>query len=555
MAKVNEIDEIYPEKFFNSPNPNTPWINVQLRNKINGTVTEPDFWTDITADPNNYFNSLTVEDSGGMQKIQLVLFDKEFSEMENKIVNSVFKARMANTLVKQEGTKGNTDDSGLFELKVDQISSLNIRIKFGYSESVDADEDYVGITDADGDEYKKRTDSEKTFLSTPWLYFQILDIKFNLIETGLQITISAVSMVDSFLSKAKMLRKFAVLRGTSTHILEAIKVAVEKTTNNDITIDFEGSPPLPIKNEGPSEEGTFDIVLGSSNDSNSKSWRTLQSIFSELCSKIPQMIFDKANKPVNAEDGGADQSEEMYNSTHYTYMVETKDDKKSIIKFYYPNPSEAQQTKMRTYFWRENGASIVKNLDIESQMDWATMNMQLVTVNTSNEQGPECHLNIARNSNPAKDQTELENLNIDPSNVDISSTHLGSIEEVTKALEDFNVMFVSNYASISGANRTNIGHRIAQQFITNLNQGVFTGTITLPGDPFYLFDNKLRPYEYAIKIVIMRPNYVDKDGEFVIGGSSYLSGYYLVKKITHTINSGGFDTALEIQRWPIKEGA
>jgi len=550
MAKLSEIKKVYSDTFFKSPNPNTPWVSIQLRDKIKGDATDSNYWRDLTFNPNNYFDSLTVEDMSGFQRITLRLFDKNFANLENAIVRAVLKTRLGNTLVK-EGVSSK-DDSGLFELKIDTNTSINMRIKFGYSDYPDG-ENFIRITDSDSDEYKNRANIDKTVLATPWIYFQILGVNFKVEQEGLYAEITAISMVDSFLSRAKLVRKFAILRGSPKNIMEAMKKVIENTSNGTLTIEYED--PEPLKNE----DGTdyIDINFGTEENMGVKSWRSLKSIFYELCGKIPPRVYDTKDTKITEEEE-SEKTEKMSKSVRYSFMLTKDEDSEGLkykIKFFYPDPinSSEQQQRMRTYFWRDKANSIVKQFSVESKMDWAAMNMQLLTVDTSTNP-PSVYLNVATTQKDENASNDADK--DDTTSNEKSSTHLGNIYNVTEALENFETAFVSDAAFVSGGRipRTDIGTRVSEQFVHILNQGVYTGTISLPGDPFYLFDENLRPYEYMIRIVIMRPSYLDENGEFKSASSSYLTGYYAVKKITHTINASGFDTQLEIQRWPTNEG-
>ena len=75
------------------------------------------------------------------------------------------------------------------------------------------------------------------------------------------------------------------------------------------------------------------------------------------------------------------------------------------------------------------------------------------------------------------------------------------------------IAFVSDVANVSGKAKE-LSAMVAQQIVHFLNQGVFNGTLVLQGDPFFLFDSLVRPYEYMLRIVILRPGYMDEDGSY-----------------------------------------
>jgi hypothetical protein len=123
-------------------------------------------------------------------------------------------------------------------------------------------------------------------------------------------------------------------------------------------------------------------------------------------------------------------------------------------------------------------------------------------------------------------------------------------------LKSLDWRFVSSVENVSSSNSGSSGNleAIYNQFLVNINRQVFRGTIEIPGDPFFLFDRSLRPFEFLIKLNVYRP--LSKiSGDNNINQKSYLSGLYAVTSIRHTIGASGFDTSLEIMRWPEKKDA
>lgn len=93
------------------------------------------------------------------------------------------------------------------------------------------------------------------------------------------------------------------------------------------------------------------------------------------------------------------------------------------------------------------------------------------------------------------------------------------------------------------------------------NNCLYQGSITILGDPFYTFDNFLQPCSYPIYLNIEVPvseyelrNKKENDIYFNKVNNNvrkhYLSGYYVVKAITHNITDGNFTTTLDIMSYP-----
>jgi hypothetical protein len=538
---IKGITEVFPEDFFNISQPDTPIVQIQVRSNFTGPINDANNWTEVHLKPGmtNYFNTMTVEDAGGMQRVTATFFDKNFANVENAIIKSLVLTKAANELANID-TVG--DDTGYFEFKVDNQVMTNFRIRFGYSEVMNETGKAPFIDDSDftGSDFSNRMNSGKTVVRSPWIYLQMIGTKFDLRDEGLFAEISAFSVMDSFLSKAKLLRRFAVLRGTPKDVIKSICEIIKKASaEGSFDYEFIGEEPITLATEG--GNGDIEINLGSQVDDTRRSYRNINSIFSEVMGKIPNKIYDE--KDANqAGENAAESVVEASKIVPYRYSVrqEINGGKlKTIIEFKYPDPIVQQQTSIRTYIWKEYGQSIVKNLSVSSQVDFAALNTQVFTVD---------HGENIVNLSVASPSTSTQERDSE------SSTHLHDIKDVTEALkkDDYSFTFVSNSIGVDGGGQSTIGARIASNVVYNLNQGVFKGTIEIPGDPFYLFDSKMSPYQYLIKILVQRPGYIDANDKFEGLSVSYLSGYYGVSKITHNINASGFSTILEVTRWPIE---
>jgi len=538
-------DNIYPEEFFDISQPDAPIVQIQVRSKFTGPINDPDNWTEVHLEPGmtNYFNTMTIEDTGGMQRVTATFFDKNFANVENAIIKSLVLTKAANDLAANDFVQ---DDTGYFEFKVDNQVMTNFRIRFGYSEVGDK---FIDDTDFNGSEYSERMNSNKTVVRSPWIYLQMIGTKFDLRGEGLFAEITAFSVMDSFLSRAKLLRRFAVLNGTPEEVLTSIgNIIEEAAAPGSFEYKFVGEKPISPTTEG--GDGDIQINLGSQPNDTRRSYRTVNSILNEIISKTPKKVYDKGDVYIN--ENASESIVEASKQVPYGFDVRQEIDSgklKTILEFSYGDPIASNQELMRTYIWKEYGQSIVKNLNISSQVDFASLNAQILTVDHGSDI---VNLSAAR---PRGDQAVSTTAPITGETRDVdSSTHLGRVEDVTEALKnpDYSFTFVSNSIGVDGGGTATIGARMASDVVYNLNQGVFKGSIEIPGDPFYLFDSQISPYEYLIRIIVQRPGYTDHNDQYQGISVSYLSGYYGVSKITHTINASGFSTNLEVTRWPIE---
>jgi len=540
-STIKNIPTIFPSSFFDVPHPDSPWLSIQFRNAILPSLTDPAQWQEITLNPSNYFESISIEDASGFQRVELNLVDEYYTKIETFITQAIAVVNANNKLAEQNNPTKETSQQ-FFQFRLGNTSYVNLRIRFGYgTPSVNTTED--GSTTIDdtsfGNKYSDRVQGG-TVIRSPWIYLQILNVQFKLTEFGLAATISAISTTETWLSKAKMVRRFFVFRDTPKNILEWLKIIIADQSNNEIDVVVRDQPQQAQNKE---TSGDFiDINLGDENDETSAkqgnySYRSLQSFLDELCSKIPQYIVKSDQSSTENTGEEIEKSgEQMDRSFRYSYMLEpTNSNQKPYyhLTFFYPNPLSNVQPKMRTYVWREYGKSIVRNLEIESRVDFAQLNAPLL---------------ITDKSHPLTEHRIIV----------AGSDKYGRLVEptdVTAALSDknFKVAFVTDQVAVSGSTQE-LSALIAQQIVHFLNLGVFNGTISLSGDPFYLFDKNVRPFEYMVNIIILRPGFADETGTYFptqANDRSYLSGYYLVKKITHKIDMSGFITTLEIARYPL----
>jgi len=534
---LDSVSRIYPETFFNVSHPDVPLVAIQFRTDVKKNLNDATAWESATYNPNNFFDNISIEDAGGMQRVELTLQDKNFATIENLIINSMIATRQGNKLAENE-----VMTEGEWSMTFDNTSMANIRIRFGYAEAGPTTNTVVDTTSFEDKDWTERISSGNTVIKSPWLYLQMIGSKFNVTETGLTVTLSAFTIVDNFLTRAKLLRKYAILRGTPDNIIADLNKMVGEVTGDKLVIGYD-SGEAPLKPTTAENDGIIEISLGSAVNVNQRGWKSMASILSELASKVPPKIFKKDDTELT--DPNSDEGlKEASKIVPYSYHVLQKDDGTVNIKFYYPNPTGLKQSKIRTYLWKEFGNSIVRNVNIESSMDFANLNRQILATDLSTGE-MEVYGSVANKATSAEE-------------IDSASTNsLTGISRVTDAITnpDFTYGFVSDaYSSDSGiANDNTIGGRIARTVVSYLNESIFSGTIEIPGDPYYLFDTYLRPYEHAIRLIINRPAYVDKDGSYKANSTSYLSGHYVIKKITHRINGSGFNTTLEVTRWPIEK--
>jgi len=546
--------EIFSESFFNLPHPSTPFVSIQFRSEIDPdkSIDDPSHWKEVTFNPNNFLNSLELEDTGGAYKLNLNLYDKNYSFIEDTVVQTLFKTKLANKLVKNPEYSLQQE---FFEFFISRANSTNLRIRIGYSEFNINDEEYVSVNTFSSEDWRNRANTEKTVLKTPWIYFQVLKTDFKITAKGLELQIEAFSIMNNFLKKAKLVETYSRFFGRPKDVIDYVCnkiVEAASRENEKISFDYIGKDPVGYPSQENAEE-IIEIMLGGTpsirpDGTFVERYKSLEVILREICSAVRPLKYDlEGNEIPFSEDSAEEQNPENENSEEssqifkYSYFIEETEEETKIF-FYYQDArfSLENQRKIRTYTWIQDGLSIVKDLELQTQSDFAMLSLPVVNIDESTGDITARTLRSSNRDLTQEDETDFrignsKNATAIFENVDLSSVFAGEIINSDKM----------DYSNDVLSPET-ISLKISDLIRSNLDQQVVRGNMTIFGDPFYLFDSSLQPFTYIIKILINRPNFVDNEGNFVTGGKSYLSGFYLISKINHSISVSGFETKLEL---------
>lgn len=236
------FEEIYPDtatqtkqinNFFDLPQPAQTVIIIQNRttapltiNNMDNKNAEKYLWEDFLTVPFNNFISLEMEDVMGMMKGTLALFDKEFVNIETKLL----KILMANKINKINETKSNeipTPNKNLRNntvYKRDLSSSVHLRLRWGWmpnynslniencgkvSERINKPSLFYKTTEVldSMENFYKRDDSKFSYL-TPWKYFKILGVNQDSLQSegGSLFKIDIMEMTYNFLNNIYVYR-------------------------------------------------------------------------------------------------------------------------------------------------------------------------------------------------------------------------------------------------------------------------------------------------------------------------------------------------------------
>ena len=397
--------------------------------------------------------------------------------------------------------------------------------------------------------------SNQTTIRTELVKTLITGYQTEFSSAGIYYTIKAIEVSQSELSKYKIYQRYTNIKGTPSEVLytvmnmvnsifdneeEGIKLYIDESCRNggkDVVIeDYE-------KEEESKDEDNVNkiqepkqvqISLGSKdalsmyqddlsqglkeeisfkNVKKPKLYKSVLSILNDLKAVMPPKVVDSGlmkDVIVTDQDGNSVKAIQKQNAyRRFTYGVQV-DGKKVKVYFYYQQPTKFK--RIRKYEWGPaNGKhSVITNIDIKTDNEYAL----LTSMSTVTEKGASV----------------------------ISRDGYG-----TEALKNKDVKY-ADYIAQPGESTP------LEQIAYAYSQALYKGSITIMGDPFYCFDKFVQPYTYPIyldfRLPVSQSWSNSSNTENKIGYSHFMSGFYVVTKITHDINDSGFRTILEVMSYP-----
>lgn len=664
--RAYEAEDIYPVSATGSESrsprlPMTPWVLVQfrtavakdqvaaeklLRDRVNGiaySIENDSEWTTVSFRVNNddinpmsdlnkeiereastqkgsmlfdnYFDNLDIEDSGGMLRCSMRLFDREFSRLESILMRTMVAMKASNAMFDSQGSI----DKYLLQFNVGSPQSINFRVRFGYSDKIHTEsESLIDEQNDYNDKFKNRARKNsgkalpKMVMRSPWYYFQMMACKFMVSEGGLSASIEGISMGTSVFDRLKLLQRFSIMKGTPQKLIENLgkefyiasggKIQiVDKNKkvilpsgitsvlggeNDDMTFETvygitwdlnltddqiktmypAGTDISKVKQELEPNKYRVEIQYGSEPklpvDSNGKvipgplnqDYMTVKSLLQQICAKVPPMYSIEENNEIKeikdpkavkdiftGKDERVTVNSDGVNGTYlrsafkpipYAFYVKEIDagtvGRIIRIRFGYQKPALVGQEYTRRYEWRNSPNNIMTQFNVISDLDFASMNQ---TIAIKDELGSSFY------SSTVQANTEVDSQQSQAKEIP---------QNEAKARYERGFMLVHK---IEDGDKESAGSS-AQAIISNMNRQSFKGSLEVPGDPFYYFSDNMQPYQYGIYVDVKRDRNIYWQGLNGKLESSYLSGFYLISKIRHMINSSGYKTNLEIMKWP-----
>lgn len=398
--------------------------------------------------------------------------------------------------------------------------------------------------------------------------FMIVGYKTSLQKNGIAYEIEAIESNSIKTLNYSILQRFEDITGTPSEVLYTLMRLFNENAdgvlnrnapkiyfdNDDIVeeVDKEAyrntSIAIPEKADASTINKKISISLGGQNsyynynetdsdEQHIRYYKNIGSLISEFCAACPpkkevkrsaKTYIDKSTAETvtieNNSEGIFRPLQWYVTDVPFTVEGQEKPEKIPCIFLYYRRVNKIN--KIRKYNWGPGLAgknSVILDLQIENANEFAVMSAVSV-------------------------------FNLE----DSSSTTVSSNTENTGG-----IIASSNLKDTSGitVNRVTGGAITNDAYENAYNNCLYQGSITILGDPFYTFDNFLQPCSYPIYLNIEVPvseyelrNKVENNIYFNKVNNNvrkhYLSGYYVVKSITHNITDGNFTTTLEIMSYP-----
>lgn len=605
FLEFNDVDNYYD--FYSA---STPYVSLKFRYRNDkGGIQK----VNINSVEYPFIKSFNCVDEG-VKTFTIKLFDKDFNSLiniyddnGNKIGESTLEQILALSVGINNTKQENNNEKAKYSLtaanygdvvgtKVSDDMQYNLGIIFGYSETnpkltqengtnylsdrASKDENYAkaGNTrylkngtenqrthrwwetsvEESNDHNKTLSDrvnsSNQTTIRTEIIETLITGYQTEFSSAGIYYTIKAIEMSQSELSKYKIYQRYTNIKGTPSEVLYTvmnmvngifdgkdggIKLYIDESCRNgkDVVIeDYE-------KEEESKDEDNVNkvqepkqvqISLGSKdalsmyqddlsnglkeevsfkNIKKPKLYKSVLSILNDLKAVMPPKVVDSGlmkDVIVTDQDGNSVKAIQKQNAyRRFTYGVQKTDKGKVEVYFYYQQPTKFK--RIRKYEWGPvNGKhSVITNIDIKTDNEYAL----LTSMSTITEKGASVK----------------------------SRDGYG-----TEVLKNKDVKYADYIAQPGESTPLD---KIAYAY----SQALYKGSITIMGDPFYCFDKFVQPYTYPIYLDFRLPvsqSWSNSSSTNKIGYSHFMSGFYVVTKITHDINDSGFRTILEVMSYP-----
>lgn len=475
--------------------------------------------------------------------------------------------------------------------------------------------DQIITTDKDeGNRDVKLNGVDQTTLITPYRMYMIVGYETKLQTNGILYTIKAIESTLGETLRKRFLQRYSEVTSYPLEILYIlIKIFNESYTgeinkNSKIKIyylddlgkgtdgfnmlfDFSGMDPKEAQKFGEIKDyyysrnvkvetidkkwlkkasirfGTEEALSRNSyrNEGKPNLYKNVSSLINEFCAICPaRKEWDETDEELKAYDGNGNEviGDKYKSSAPLGWFVarlgkngaskDEKLDNETYIVLYYKKP--VKLGKIRLYRWGPalTGKTVVRSIDVKNNNEFAILSGVNSFSNVPNGVKQSIKLNynnIGSGTKPVKENAAGQ----------MSSTI--SSDKLNEEYEKNNGMILTGYV-----NPTEIQ---ANKFDAAFSSSMYTGSITLLGDPCLEFDMTIQPYCYPIRLEVVVPynetyfrdvqvrqeiNKGEFGHQFPYGSTGRyheITRYYVITSITHNIGiDGGYTTTLGISSYP-----
>lgn len=475
--------------------------------------------------------------------------------------------------------------------------------------------DQIITTDKDeGNRDVKLNGVDQTTLITPYRMYMIVGYETKLQTNGILYTIKAIESTLGETLRKRFLQRYSEITSYPLEILYIlIKIFNESYTgeinkNSKIKIyylddlgkgtdgfnmlfDFSGMDPKEAQKFGEIKDyyysrnvkvetidkkwlkkasirfGTEEALSRNSsrNEGKPNLYKNVSSLINEFCAICPaRKEWDETEEELKAYDGNGNEviGDKYKSSAPLGWFVarlgkngaskdEEKLDNETYIVLYYKKP--VKLGKIRLYRWGPalTGKTVVRSIDVKNNNEFAILSGVNSFSNVPNGVKQSIKLNynnIGSGTKPVKENAAGQ----------MSSTI--SSDKLNEEYEKNNGMILTGYV-----NPTEIQ---ANKFDAAFSSSMYTGSITLLGDPCLEFDMTIQPYCYPIRLEVVVPynetyfrdvqvrqeiNKGEFGHQFPYGSTGRyheITRYYVITSITHNIGIDGYTTTLGISSYP-----
>lgn len=368
-------------------------------------------------------------------------------------------------------------------------------------------------------------------------------------EGGIYYSIKAIEFSDSKLTAYKIFQRHTNLVGTPKELMYMTMNIIEGLfKDNGLKILYCGDvsdiiEPTEIDQNGETVVKQYQLNLGNlearsmykkdgdevklslveeikGEKKNNVRYKSVKSLISELCAIMPPYEEKRSNEvKVTDEEGNTTEAvaaQKTYRRMTYAYID-------NIIYLYYQRPQKVKS--IRRYNWGPANAkkTVVKNIDIKTQNEFSLLSSMKFITKEKTDSGYIYKENII-----TRDGVQV--------------TKNGKVD-VNNGIEGAD--YLPNGFTSADDTKKEISMAYAQ--------ALYKGKLTILGDPFYNFGKFLQPYSYPIFIDLKLPrteyNGNRNDWDKKSGYSHYLSGFYVVTGIEHSLSTSGFITTLDVMSY------